>query len=285
MNTAFFRYIIVVMDYYQVLGVSKTASPDEIKRAYRKLASQHHPDKGGDTTKFQQIEEAYRILSDPQKRQEFDNPRTQHFNFNFGAQPDLNDIFGQFFGGQNPFNNMRQQQPRRNRDIKTEMVLGLQETLFDQRKILSVRTADGNTQEIEITIPKGITSGTTIKYPGLGDNMFNNLPRGDLYLTVNVLRHPSYQVSGLDLVASLTIDCFQAILGSEQTVVGLDGKVFTIQTPNGCQPGTKLKISGEGLWAFQQDVKGNLYVQVNVTVPTNLSADHLEQLKIIQQQR
>jgi DnaJ-class molecular chaperone len=99
------------------------------------------------------------------------------------------------------------------------------------------------------------------------------------------LRHPSYQISGLDLLVSLTIDCFQAILGSEQTVVGLDGKIFTIQTPIGCQPGTKLKISGEGLWAFQQDVKGSLYVQVNVTIPTNLSTEQIAQIKNIQQQR
>lgn len=276
------------MNYYEVLGVSKTAGPDEIKKAYRKLASQHHPDKGGDTAKFQQVEEAYRVLSDPQKRQEHDNPmpQHQHFNFNFGqGQGDINEIFSQFFGNQNPFQNMRQTHPRRNKDIRTEMVLGLQETLSDQRKFLSIKTADGNAQEIDIVIPKGITSGTTIKYPNLGDSMFTNLPRGDLYLTVNVLRHPTYQVSGLDLLVSLTIDCFQAILGSEQTVVGLDGKIFTIQTPIGCQPGTKLKISGEGLWAFQQDVKGSLYVQVNVTIPTNLSTEQIEQIKNIQQQR
>lgn len=275
------------MNYYEVLGVNKNSSPDEIKRAYRKLASQHHPDKGGDTATFQNIQTAYETLSDPNRKAEYDSPpKTQHFNFNFGqGQADLNDIFGQFFSGQNPFQNMRQTQARRNRDIKSELVLGLQEILFDQRKTLSIKTADGNTQEIEITIPKGITSGTTVKYPGLGDNMFTNLPRGDLYLTVNVLRHPSYQVSGLDLITALTIDCFQAILGSEQKVVGLDGKVFTIQTPTGCQPGTKLKISGEGLWAFQQDVKGSLFVQVTVSIPNNLSPDQLEQIKNIQQQR
>jgi curved DNA-binding protein len=275
------------MNYYEVLGVSKTASPDEIKKAYRKLASQHHPDKGGDTAKFQQVEEAYRVLSDAQKRQEYDTPQqTHHFNFNFGpGQGDINDIFGQFFGNQNPFQNMRQTHARRNKDVRSEIVLGLQETLSDQKKFLSIRTANGNSQEIEITIPKGITSGTTIKYPGLGDNMFNNLPRGDLYLTVNVLRHASYQVSGLDLIVSLTIDCFQAILGSEQTIVGLDGKIFTIRTPVGCQPGTKLKISGEGLWAFQQDIKGSLFVQVNVTIPTAFTPEQLEQIKQIQQQR
>ena len=275
------------MNYYETLGVAKTASPEEIKRAYRKLASQHHPDKGGDTAKFQQIEEAYRVLSDPQQRAAFDNPAQQmgpnHFHFNFGNGPgDINDIFSQFFGGQNPFAHQHQ---RRNRDIKAELAVSLQDTLQDQIKTLSIKTASGARQPMDVRIPKGITSGTSIKYPGLGDNTFENLPKGDLYLTVNVLRDPRYQVSGLDLITSLTIDCFQAIIGSEQTIVGLDGKEFVIQTPVGCQPGTKLKISGEGLWGFQQDVKGHLFVHVNVTIPTQLTDQQLEQIKQIANQR
>lgn len=274
------------MNYYEVLGVPKTATPEEIKRAYRKLASQHHPDKGGDTAKFQQVEEAYRTLSDPQKRQEYDNPAPQMgpggFHFNFG-NADLNDIFAQFgFGAGGPFARHAQ---RRNPDIRTEIVLGLQETLYNQNKTVSVRTASGERQNVDVQIPKGITSGTTIKYPGLGDNMFQNLPAGDLYITVNVLRHPNYQVAGLDLITNLTIDCFQAIIGSEQTVIGLDGKTFIIKTPAGCQNGTKLKISGEGLHGFQQDTKGNLLVQVTVTVPTNLSNEQLDLVRLIQNQR
>ena len=274
------------MNYYETLGINKNATPDEIKRAYRKLASQHHPDKGGDTAKFQQVEEAYRTLSDPQKRQEYDNPVQQmgpgHFHFNFGGG-DINDIFSQFgFGQHSPFTRQAQ---RRNPDIRTDILLGLQDTLSDQVKTLSVRTANGERQNVDIRIPRGVTPGTTIKYQGLGDNVFGNLPRGDLYVTVNVIRHPTYQTAGLDLVTSLTIDCFQAILGSEQTIVGLDGKVFTIKTPIGCQPNTKLKIAGEGLPGFQQDIKGNLLVQVHISIPTNLSEDHLNLIQTIQTQR
>ena len=227
------------MSHYETLGVPKTATPEEIKRAYRKLASQHHPDKGGDTAKFQQVEEAYRVLSDPAQRQQYDNPAQQmgpgHFHFNFG-NGDIHDIFSQFGFGQNsPFT-----RHRRNSDIRTEIVLGLQETLSAQSKTLSLKTSTGERQNVDIHIPRGITSGTTIKYPNLGDHMFQNLPRGDLYVTVNVMKHPTYQAQGLDLVTSLTIDCFQVILGSEQTVVGLDGKIFTIKTPTGCQPILKL---------------------------------------------
>lgn len=268
------------MNHYETLGVNKTSSPEEIKRAYRKLASQHHPDKGGDTAKFQQVEEAYRVLSDPQKRAEYDSPAQQmgpnhfHFNFNNG---NMEDIFAQF--GFDMFGRRQPPQPRRNKDIRSELVVSLRETLEDQTKTLSIKTANGTRQNVDITIPRGITSGTTIKYPGMGDNMFENLPRGDLYITIQVMAAAGFQVSGLDIIASLTIDVFQAILGSEQTIVGLDGKEFLIQTPQGCQPGTKLKISGEGLPGFQNDIKGNLFVSVNVRIPTNLSDEQKELIK------
>lgn len=273
------------MSHYETLGISKTATPEEIKKAYRKLASKHHPDKGGDTSTFQKIEEAYRVLSDPNQKAQYDNPNPfngGHSDFDFGGQHPFQDIFAQFnFGhGHDPFARFRQaQQPRRNKDIRAEIELGLQETLSDQHKTLSIRTASGERQTIDVVIPRGVTPGTTIKYPNLGDGMFTNLPKGDFYLTVNILRHPNYQVNGLDLIVSLTINCFQAIIGSEQTIVGLDGKVFTIQTPQGCQPGTKLKIAGEGLYGFQKDIKGHLFVQVNVNVPTNLTEEQKQLIK------
>lgn len=274
------------MTHYDTLGVAKNATPEEIKRAYRKLASQHHPDKGGDTSKFQQVEEAYRVLSDPQKRAEYDNPVQQmgpnhfHFNFNNG---NMEDIFAQF--GFDMFGRRHPPQPRRNKDIRAELALTLVDTLIDQQKTLSIKTADNQRQNVDITIPKGITSGTTIKYPGLGDHLYGNLPRGDLYLTVNVQANPLFQVQGLDLVTPLTIDCFQAILGSEQTVKGLDGKEFIIRTPAACQPGMKLKITGEGLYAFHQDIKGSLFVQINVTIPKNLNQEQLNLIQTIADQR
>jgi curved DNA-binding protein len=275
------------MNYYDILGVLKDSSPDQIKQAYRKAASKNHPDKGGDTVKFQQVEEAYRILSDPQKRSEYDNPPQQmgpnHFHFDFGGG-NLHDIFSQFgFGPGSPFG--RPPQPRKNSDVRTSINLGLQETLVDTLKVLSIKNANNDRQNVDIRIPRGITSGTTIKYPGLGDFMFPNLPNGDLLVTVNVLQHPSYQVNGLDLTTNLTIDCFQAILGSEQTVVGLDGKTFLIKTPAGCQPNLKLKISGEGLWGFQNDIKGHLFVKVNITIPTDLTEDQKNLIQAITNQR
>jgi len=268
------------MNPYEVLGVSKTATADEIKRQYRKLASQNHPDKGGDTARFQQIQSAYDILSDPEKKQELDNPRSKNFSFNFG-QPNIEEIFAQFGFHQHPFSRAH---PRKNQDIRTSVNLKLEDTLHDFSSTLLLQTAHQQ-KTLEIKIPKGITSGTIIKYPNLGDNLFPNLPPGDLYLTVNVIQHDRFTVAGLDLIINLTIDCIDAILGCERTIIGLDNKVFSIRIPQGCQPETKLKIPGQGLNAFQNDIKGNLLVQISISVPTNLTEDQKNLLIELQKTR
>ena len=270
------------MNYYEVLGVPKTASQDEIKKAYRKLASQHHPDRGGDTAKFQEIQSAYDTLGDENKRAAYDNPAPNHQSFNFNFGPDnLHDIFAQFGFGGNPFQRVH---PRKNNDIRTTINLELKDTLVDQRKTLLIQS-NNSRKNVDINIPRGITSGTTIRYPGLGDNLFPNIPPGDLYVTLNIIPDPKFMVSGLDIIQTLTIDCFQAILGTEQTVMGLDGKLFNVKIHAGCQPNTKLKIPGEGLWAFQKDVKGNLLIQIQISVPTNLTQEQLNLIKQITTQR
>ena len=275
------------MDYYEILGLSRDAGPDEIKKAYRRLASKHHPDKGGSTQKFQEIQVAYDTLSNPEKRSLYDNPQPQAgpngFRFSFdGNNPNLDEIFRQFGFGPDPFSPFRQQQVRRNKDIRIEFPIELKETLEEQNKTINIKLQNGNNQTVDITIPRGVTSGVIIKYPGLGDNMFNNLPRGDLLVHVLVREDPRFYPAGLDLVTDLTLDSFQAMLGCKQIVTGLDGKLFSVQIPEGCQFGTKLKINGEGLYAFQQDVKGNLYVRTIIQTPTNLSEDQKLLLKSIQ---
>lgn len=272
------------MSYYDTLGVSKSSTPEEIKRAYRKLASQHHPDKGGDTARFQEIQTAYDTLSDPQKRQAYDNPQFEGHNihFDFGQSP-FADIFAHFgFGNRGPF---QQQQPRRNKDLRVELPVGLADTLEDINKVISVQMTNGERKTVNILVPRGITSGTTIKYPGLGDSMFTNLPTGDLLVSVQVLPHPTYQPMGLDLITNLTIDCFEAMLGCEKTVVGLDGRMFQVTVPAGTQPNTKLKLVGEGLWAFRQDVKGSMFVNVNISIPKDLTSSQVEIVRSLQNTR
>lgn len=272
------------MSHYDTLGVSKSATPEEIKKAYRKLASQHHPDKGGDTAKFQQIEEAYRVLSDPAQRQQYDNPQPQGFHFNFNGSDidgmDMHDIFRNFgFGGGSPFG---QRHPRKNKDLQIEINIQLHETLEQQERTVSVMTTNGSREVVNVSIPVGVVSGTAIKYSGLGDNLFNTLQRGDLYVRINVIPNPKFRTHNLDLITKAQIDCFTAITGGELEVTGLDGKIFVITVHPGCQPGSMLRIKGQGLFEINTRNRGNLLVEISVTIPTHLSEDQLNLVKQIQ---
>jgi len=262
------------MDYYSILGVPKGASEDEIKKAYRKLAMQHHPDRGGDQAQFQKIQEAYNTLGDSGKRQEYDHPQPQGggFQFHFNSGDPFADIFSQFgFGGPggDPFAQMRQQSQRRNKDLRIRINLTLAETLQEQTKTISVQTTTGERQTVNVQIPRGVNTGTSIKYPGLGDNMFNTLPRGDLYVTFVVEEDPLYSINGMDLVYRLQISVVDAMLGTTADVPSLEGRVFNINIPAGTAPGTKLRIPNQGLYHLDHNgqIRGSLIVSVEITVP------------------
>ena len=273
------------MNYYEILGVDDKATPDDIKKAFRKLASQHHPDKGGDTAKYQEIQRAYDTLSDSNKRQQYDMQRNGmggfrefHFHSNDMGHPDISDIFRSFGfgGGGDPFGGFRQQAPRRNKDLRVNLHLELNSTLEDQHKTISVQTTNGHRETVDVTIPRGINSGTQIKYAGLGDNMFNTIPRGDLYVQIVVTEIENFVASGLDLFTQVNVNCLLAITGGEVNVPSIDNKVFSINLPAGVQPGTKFRIPGQGIYQMNSELRGNLYVEVVITVPQNLTAEQLE---------
>lgn len=274
---------------YETLGVPKGASDAEIKKAYRKLAGQHHPDKGGDTKRFQEIQTAYDTLSDPVKRQQHDNPNPfgAHghpghggFEFHFGGGgPE--DIFQQFFsqgfGGGNPF---QRQQQRRNKDLRININITLAETLAEQRRTVSVMTTKGERFNVDVNIPRGVNNGTTIKYSGMGDNMFETLTRGDLYVIINIQHDARFEIHGINLLTNVTIDSIDAMLGCEQIVQGVDGKEFNIKIPQACQFGTRFGLQGQGLYQMNTDVRGDLVVNVTVRTPT-LSQEQLNALRNI----
>ena len=263
---------------YETLGVPKGASDEEIKKAYRRLASAHHPDKGGDTARFQEIQSAYDTLSDPQKRQQHDNPNPfagHHghqggfHEFHFGGG-DPNDIFAQFFGGASPFgghNPFQQRQPRRNKDLRVQLNISLASTLEQQRKTISVQTTKGDRYNVDVDIPRGVSNGTTIKYTQMGDNMFDTLTRGDLYVIVNVENDIRYQVNGINLIKRIQVDAIDAMLGTDAIVRGLDGRDFAVKIPQGCQNDMKFGLQGQGLYQMNTNVRGDLVVVVEVTVP------------------
>lgn len=274
------------MTHYQTLGVSETATPEEIKKAYRKLASQHHPDKGGDTKQFQEIQTAYDIVSNEQKRAQYDNDRRGGgFRFTVNGQdvngfdqmgPDFENMFRQFgFGAPNFGQGFSQHQPRRNKDLRVNIPVTLASTLAEQKKTVSVQTTNGQRETVEVIIPRGITHDTQIKYPGLGDNFFSSLARGDLYVHVTIIQQPPFTSSGLDLHTNIEINCLDAITGGETEVVGLDDSRFSVVIPQGTQPGTTLRIKGQGLWQLNSSTRGNLLVKIHVTVPVNLSTAQL----------
>lgn len=268
------------MDYYSILGVPKGASDDDIKKAYRKLAMKHHPDRGGDQNEFQKVQEAYSTLSDPQKRSQYDNPQPQGFEFHFGPGGNpFDDIFAQF--GFSPFGNPRQQQ-RRNKDLRVELVLDLASTLSDQVKTISVQTTKGERQTVQVNIPRGVRNGHSMRYGGLGDNMFETLQRGDLYVHFVVRDDPRYHVENNDLVYPCQINCLDAMTGIDIDVPSLDNKFFKIAVPAGTNPNTRLRIPGNGLYYLNTNNRGNLIVEISITVPAVSDAhakDLIAQLK------
>ena len=275
------------MDYYSLLGVPKTASGDEIKKAYRKLAMQYHPDRnGGDDTKFKQIQEAYDTLGDAQKRNEYDNPQPQggnfHFNFGGGNGHPFDEIFASFGfgGGHDPFAHMRQ---RKNKDLRIQIELDLPSTLNDQSKTISVQTTTGERQTVQVNIPRGIRSGHQMRYPGLGDNMFNTIQRGDLYVQFAVREDPQFSVEENDIVYQVVIDALDAMTGTTIDIPNLESKVFRLTIPPGATHGMRMRLPNQGLYQLNTTIRGNLIAQIRIDVPKKTSAEALELIEKLKQ--
>ena len=224
-------------DYYKTLGVQSNASQDEIKRAYKKLAKEHHPDVGsGDETKFKQVSEAHDTLKDSQKRQDYDLQRKfgsqqgrRPFGFQSGNFDDIvinvgdgggfENIIEEFFGHPSPFGSRRtfrqkQSKPMRNQDIRINVSVSLDDIYNRQTKDLLVKTPDGSKKNVRVEIPVTADDGTQIKFNGLGSSRYQNLRPGDLYVVLSLYPHPSFTKQGYDLHTTVDIDVFDALLGS-----------------------------------------------------------------------
>ena len=255
-------------NYYQTLGVDRTAGPDELKRAYRKLASQHHPDKGGDKHKFQEIEEAYRTLSDPQKRAMHDNPGMRPQGFNFTTGPggfdfeSIFDIFGAKF--QHPH-----QQRRAQHAIMTLWVT-LRDIAQGGRKTISVGSVHGNST-VEIEIPLGINDGDSVQYGGIG-------PGGmDLVVTYRIHPDPRWARHALNLQAEETVSIWDLILGTELPIRDILGNTLSLTVPARTQPGTVLRLRQRGLTDRSGKI-GDLLIRIQGIIPENISAELLEHI-------
>lgn len=264
------------MDFYQILGVPETATQDEIKRAYRRLAAKHHPDKGGDTTTFQSIAQAYDVLSDENKRGQYDAQRRGHGTFgNTGrfhfTSENFEDIFSHVFGG-NPFHNAAfrqartQQARRKNRDLNIKLKITFKQSYTGAELEATYQIPSGKKESVIIKVPEGIQSGQTIRYQGLGDDSDSSLPRGDLNVTVIIEHSQQYERRGDDLLAYVLINPIEAMIGCTKTVESLDGTQMNIAVRPGVQHGTEYVTKGLGFKNTRGN-KGNFITVIGIEVP------------------
>jgi curved DNA-binding protein len=272
-------------DHYQTLGVPRNAGPDDIKQAYRRLAAQHHPDRGGDTAKFQEIQAAYAVLSDPEQRAQHDNPQPQFggggFHFGGGMPPGFDDFFAQAFGqGGNPFFGQGFRQPQRNRNLNLQTTITLEEAFLGKNLMANVGLPSGLEQVLEVKIPPGVRDNTVLRLAGMGDDTYNNVPRGDIHLTINIQSHHIYQRQGDDLLRILTVSCFDAILGKTVKFDTLDGKTLEVNVAPGTQHGQTLAVQGYGMpYMADPRMKGRLLLEINITIPTDLNQQQKDLVK------
>jgi curved DNA-binding protein len=248
------------MDYYSILGVSKSASQEEIKKAYRNLVMEHHPDKGGDHAKFSAINEAYETLKDPAKRAEYDSPTPQGFAYQNFNGPRFEDLFSDLFG------QFRQQQAK-NRDIKLSITLSLEDVLTEKDLIVNYSLLNGKNTHANIKIHAGVESGESIRFRGLGDNTISHYPRGDLIVFIKIKNHNTFLRDGKHLKITHSVNIFDLILGTKIELGVLSGGKISLSVPKGTQPGTVMSVSGYGLPCYRTGITGNLYVTLKGVVP------------------
>ena len=262
------------MNYYDVLGVAKTASADEIKKAYRKLASQHHPDKGGDTAKFQEIQTAYDTLSDPAKRAEYDNPNPFAGNAGGGWQefrggPQFEQFFHQF--GPDLGSIFGRHRTARNKNINLSTDITLEEAFHGKDVVAQYSLHNGLRRTFETKIPPGIENGNVLRVNGAGDHSIQQLPPGDAMLEVRIKPHPRFIRNGADLVEEIEISAWDAILGCDKSITTIDGKNLTVRIKEGTQPNTTMRIQGYGMPVIHSNQRGNHMIVIKVRIPTNLT--------------
>jgi curved DNA-binding protein len=297
-------------DYYETLGVPKTASDDDIKKAFRKLARKYHPDVNKDKVaaeeKFKQLNEAYEVLGDPEKRKKYDElganwnqpggfqpppgwggqPRGGFrryatgddggVEFEFGGTG-FSDFFEQFFGGAgrqagfggSPFG-QRHTGPERGSDVEADIMVTLEEALHGSKRPISLRRGNSNKVEsYQVKIPKGVHEGQRIRLAGQGEAGAGGGTSGDLFLRVRLARHPDFSVEGNDLIHEVKLPPWQGALGGELRVPTLEGHA-RLKIPAGTQGGQRFRLRGHGL-PTAAGGRGDLLVETQIQIPKKLS--------------
>jgi len=247
-------------DHYATLGVARTATPDEIKRAFRKLASKNHPDKGGDTKKFQEIQAAYDVLGDATKRQQYDNPQPQFSGFpGGGANFDFNTIFD-MFGAR-----FQQPQPQRPHHSRMTLWITLQDVATPGARTVSMGTHTGS-HNVQVNIPDGIEDGDHVKYDNIA-------PGGqDLVITYRIHPNPRWQRNGATLITEAAASFWCLVAGGDITVSDIRGNQLALTVPPNTAPGTLLRARGRGL-PDRSGVRGDMLVRLQAVLPASVSPE------------
>lgn len=302
-------------DYYKVLGVSKSASQDEIKKAYRKLARKYHPDANADNPqaeeKFKEIGEAYEVLKDPEKRKKYDQlgsnwkqyqnagwpgggQRTGQKTYNFGGSGfnfgdmggDFSDFFEMFFGNQasdfggfsSGFRGRRgaQTAQAKGQDMQSTINITLREAYFGTTRSIRLQK-QGKSRTVKVKIPKGIKDGGKIRVSGEGGPGQGQGSSGDLYLIVNISDHPFYRRKGADLHCEVPVSIKEALYGAKIDIPTFDGKVL-VSLPPKTQSGKVLRLKGKGMPRLKGGGNGDLYAKVKIMLPENLTKEQKKYL-------
>jgi len=297
---------MIYKDYYKDLGVGKTATPAEIKKAYRTLAKKYHPDKTkGDKAseeKFKEINEANEVLSDPEKRKKYDQfgADWKHYE-EAGAQPggfdwskyasgrggqphqtntnesdgmftdeSVNDLFEMLFGQHSGQRRGRRSVTVKGEDLETETTLSLEEAYHGTTRLIRL-----NRQTIKVTIKPGVADRQMLRIPGKGGVGLNGGPNGNLYLTIKIAPHSEFHRIGNNLHSNLPVELYTALLGGKTQIKTLKGKI-TVNIPKGTPNGKELRLRGLGMPVYaKKNEFGNLLVKVDIMLPENLSEQEM----------
>jgi curved DNA-binding protein len=271
-------------DYYQTLGVSENASPDEIKKAYRSLANKHHPDKGGDQARFKDISVAYENLSDPQKKAEYDQQRQfgngQQFHFHSGNPFGGGHPFGDMFGGGHPFGDIfGGRGMRRNRDLNIQCQVSLVDSFHGKQLEANYQLPSGRSQTVVINLPAGISHGETIRYQGLGDDSVPGAPRGNLNVTIIVLPDPVYRRAGDDMYVTVNISPIEAMVGCTKSVRLITGSTLDLDIRPGIEDGAEFASHGNGFPNVNTGQRGRFVSVISIKTPAVTDPTLVQQLK------
>jgi curved DNA-binding protein len=297
------------IDYYKILGISRNATTDEIKKAYRKLARQHHPDLNPNNTEagklFQQINEANEVLSDPENRkkydqygkdwkhaEQFEEARKQQkasgayaggnpfgggeYNSHAGEDSDYSNFFASMFGNRKG----GRQTKFKGQDIRATMQINLSEAYTTHKQTFTI-----NEKNIRIIVPAGIENGQEIKLAGYGSPGANGGPDGDLYITFEIKNDTIFTRKGSDLYANIPLNLYKAILGGEEIINTLSGKVKMKVAPE-TQNGTKIRLKDKGFPVYKKEGEfGYLYITYQIQIPTHLTAKEKELFEQLSKER